>query len=124
MTDNPTPHPNPWANRIPRTATDWVDHDLHYAQQHFEWTSDHIKELLDGDRAAHNRNIRLEIAGWVNVYLWEVVRRYAPEIADRVAEDIADACEAGDSMGEWLWDWQQDRARGKGLRLPFELAKP
>lgn len=112
---------NPWRDRTPRTAAEWVDHDLHFAQLHADWTSEHLGELVDGGGAALARNTRLEISGWTNVYLWEALRRYAPHVADRVADDIADICEAGEAMGEWLWEWQRQHKRGEDLQLPFEF---
>lgn len=109
---------NPWANRIPRTAAEWVDHDLHFAQQQFEWTSDHLEELVHGDRSEHWRNVQLQIAKWTNVYLWEALRKHAPEAAERAAVSIAEACEAGDSFEEWLWQWREELNAGQPLTLP------
>lgn len=111
---------NPWARRIPRTALEWVDHDIYFAQKRFEWAMEHLPELVNGDPREHHRSIEDQINRWVNVYLWEAVRRYAPEVADEIANSVADACEAGDVMGEWLWDWKQQRERGEDLLLPFE----
>lgn len=111
---------NPWATKIPRTAAEWIDHDLRQAQRNYEWSSDHLEELVNGDRAAHNRNIQLQISQWTTIYLWELLRRHAPVTADLAAADIAEACEAGDTFGEWLWDWQQQHAAGQSLILPID----
>lgn len=110
--------PNPWARRIPRTAAEWVDHDVRATNRLYEWGSEHLEELVQGEPRDHYRHIAHSISTWTNVYLWEALRRTDPDLADRVAADIADACDAGDSFGEWAWQWQTELAAGQPLTLP------
>jgi hypothetical protein len=50
-------------------------------------------------------------------YLLAAIRKLDPEIADSAAAHLADAWGAGDSLGEWMWQWQQELNAGKPLTL-------
>ena len=109
--------PSPWARHLPRTAAEWIDHDLRdFARLHDEHR-DHIDELL-ADHRAHVRSIEHFIDAWTTVYLWALLARVSPAIADQAAEGLALACEAGDGFGEWAWQWAQEHAMGVPLTIP------
>ena len=56
------------------------------------------------------------------VYCLAVIERYVDgEKAELFARDLHDLYEAGDSFGEWIWQWQSEDIRGLPLTLPFEL---
>lgn len=53
------------------------------------------------------------------IYLLGAVRHFAPDDADRVAADLALAWEAGDSLGEWVYQWRQELDAGRPLTIPL-----
>lgn len=46
-------------------------------------------------------------------YLLLALHRTDPEVADSAAADLADAWEAGDSLGEWAYEWAAALGRGE-----------
>lgn len=51
-------------------------------------------------------------------YLLGALHQLDPEVADSAAASLADAWEAGDSLGEWAYEWAQWLAKGEPLNLP------
>ncbi len=51
------------------------------------------------------------------IYLLAVLHRINPEAADRAARDLASAWEAGDSLGEWEYQWREELGHGNPLSL-------
>jgi hypothetical protein len=51
-------------------------------------------------------------------YLLAALRRVAPETADHAAAFLAEQWAAGDSLGEWVWQWRHEFEEGRPLRLP------
>ena len=61
------------------------------------------------------------VLGFGLVYSLAVIERYVdPEIAAAFAVDLSQIFEAGDSFGEWVWQWRSEDIRGLPLTLPFE----
>lgn len=62
------------------------------------------------------------IATEVNTYglalLLLTLHRDNPALADSVAAGLADAWDAGDSLGEWVYEWRQQLADGRPVTLP------
>jgi hypothetical protein len=52
------------------------------------------------------------------VYLLLVLHQLDPEVADSAAAFLADSWEAGDSIGEWAWEWHQALLKGESPDLP------
>ena len=50
-------------------------------------------------------------------YLVGALRAIDPQVADSAAAALADAWDAGDSLGEWVWQWRQELDAGKPLTL-------
>jgi hypothetical protein len=53
------------------------------------------------------------------IYLLACVRHLAPEQADSAAAALADEWDAGDSLGEWIYQWREELDAGKPLTLFF-----
>lgn len=51
-------------------------------------------------------------------YLLLTLRALDPETADSAAAFLADAWDAGDSTGEWAWEWHQALLKGETPHLP------
>ncbi len=51
-------------------------------------------------------------------YLLMVLRRIDPQVADSASAFLADAWDAGDSVGEWSWEWHQALIKGETPDLP------
>lgn len=70
-----------------------------YAQANFRWMLD---DASDGKR----REAMMQV---VNLYgLVKILRAFTerdPEGADEVARELWADWDAGDSLGEWLWEW-------------------
>lgn len=50
-------------------------------------------------------------------YLLAVLHRVDPDAADRAARDLVGAWDAGDTMGEWQWQWRDELGKGQPLTL-------
>lgn len=72
-------------------------------------------------REIDNRLLLADIGEHVNgyglIYLLAVLQRLDPESADKAARHLVGAWEAGDSMGEWIYDWRRQLADGQPLTL-------
>lgn len=51
-------------------------------------------------------------------YLLAVLHTLDPMVADIAARDLMGQWEAGDSLGEWVWQWRDELAKSKPLTLP------
>lgn len=51
-------------------------------------------------------------------YLLLVLRRVDPQVADSASAFLADCWEAGDSTGEWAWEWHQSLLKNAEPELP------
>ena len=58
------------------------------------------------------------------VYLLAAIRRVAPETADHAAAWLAGQWAAGDSLGEWVWQWRHELQQGEPLHLPAVPSPP
>lgn len=52
------------------------------------------------------------------VFLLAVLRRLDPTVADSAARSLDQAWAAGDSLGEWAYQWHQEELTGEHLTLP------
>lgn len=92
--------------------------------EHLDWWIKHAERYTDGldwDNPDHQRarmaEIGLSCEGYSTIYLLAVLRAIDPKVADIAARDLVAALDAGDSLGEWIWQWRQEHAEGKPLTL-------
>lgn len=64
----------------------------------------------------HHHIIR-QVNDYGLAYLLGALHRIDPEVADSAAAALADAWDAGDSMGEWAWQWARELAEDKPMTL-------
>lgn len=64
----------------------------------------------------HYLTVRL-VQDYGLAYLLAALHRTDPEVADSAAAALADAWDAGDSLGEWAYQWAEELADGKPLTL-------
>lgn len=98
---------------IPRTADDLLRMLMTDFQKHFDATIDPQSGGLKLDHVAQTVNL------YGLIYLLGAVRHFAPDDADKVAAELADAWEAGDSLGEWVYQWRQELEAGQPLTIPL-----
>lgn len=70
-----------------------------------------------GDGAAWMNWLTAEVYGYGVCYLMAVLRAIDPAVAAVAANDLGDAWDAGDSFGEWVWQWRDELARDLPLTL-------
>lgn len=63
------------------------------------------------------RTAAANTSGYGTAFLLAVLHRIDPAAADRAARDLANAWEAGDSLGEWIHQWREELSQGIPLRL-------
>lgn len=92
--------------------------------EQLDWWIKHAEnytEGLDWDNPDHQRARMAEIAlsceGYSTIYLLAVLRAVDPKVADIAARDLVAALDAGDALGESVWQWRQEYADGKPLSL-------
>jgi len=52
------------------------------------------------------------------VYLLLVLHRLDPDAAETAGRMLATAWNAGDAMGEWLWQWGEEHREGRPFTVP------
>ncbi|MGA5542725.1 hypothetical protein ACPCIR_12810 [Mycobacterium sp. NPDC051198] len=92
--------------------------------ENLEWWIEHSKNYMDGldwDNPDHQRaraaEINSSVNGYAFIYLLAVLQRIDPKVADLAARDLVGNFDAGDSLGEWVWQWREEFAEGKPLSL-------
>lgn len=100
---------------LPTTASGWVTHTVNDAQRAIDktWETGTLPPPLE-----HMLLIGRTVNGCVEALLWEALRLTAPEVADKLANEVAELCEAGDSFGELLWEWLQRIAAHQPISQP------
>jgi hypothetical protein len=98
---------------IPRTADGLLRMMMTDFQKHFDATIDPKSSGLKLDHVAQTVNL------YGQIYLLGAVRHFAPDDADHVAAELANAWEAGDSLGEWVYQWRQELESGQPLTIPL-----
>ena len=61
--------------------------------------------------------VATNVSAYGTAYLLAVLRATVPAMADIAAKQLAAAWEAGDSLGEWIWQWNKELREGKPLTL-------
>lgn len=105
--------------RIARDATPMLRDLLADWQGLFDllWKSD--KEPNSADRIAI---IARQVDLFGTVYLLAALRHFDPVRADRAAAFLAEQWDAGDSLGEWIYQWREELGAGKPLTLFLDEA--
>jgi hypothetical protein len=89
---------------LPSTAAGWAALSVRTGQRVYDET------WKDGALPPPERHMVLAnvlVSSCIEAVLWEALRLSDPAVADRLAADITDLCEAGDSFGELLYEWQE-----------------
>ncbi|MFD4444895.1 hypothetical protein ACFWPK_34480, partial [Nocardia sp. NPDC058519] len=63
------------------------------------------------------RTAAANASGYGTAYLLAVLHRVDPVAADRAARYLAGAWDAGDSLGEWIYQWREEIGAGQPLTL-------
>lgn len=87
-----------------------------------DWWLKHAEEFrkrldIDKDRDAYFAEISSSVNGYGMVYLLAVLRAVDPKVADIAARDLVAQYDAGDCMGEWVYQWNEEIAKGEPLTL-------
>jgi hypothetical protein len=96
------------ATTLLREQLDW------WSQQ---YKSGHDRDLMNQNRDAWYEAISSSVNGWGMTYLLAVLQRIAPDVADIAARRLVAEFDAGDGLGEWIFQWSQELADGKPLTL-------
>lgn len=117
-----------WAGDESTPATSTLAQRLDAALSHSE-IRDSSKSLVDevskldkdlGKRLDTEllwRDCGMNVDGYSAIYLLAVLQRIDPAAADRAAGNLVRDCDAGDSFGEWVYQWRQELADGRPLTL-------
>lgn len=126
MTDTPTPNdvplpgmphnPTHTDHGIPRRADTLLRMLIDDFQKVWDavWSDPPKVELKEVARL--NGRI-VELYG--QIYLLAALRHFAPHDAHRAAAALADAWDAGDSLGEWVYQWRTELDAGQPFTLFF-----
>lgn len=84
-----------------------------------EEAAEHLPDALSRKIDAYltSASSIVAVSEYALVYLLAVLHRVDPEAADRAARDLVTAWDAGDSMGEWMWQWRDELGKGQALTL-------
>lgn len=77
----------------------------------------HDRDLTNTNKEAWLQALSSSVNGWGMTYLLAVLQRIAPDVADIAARRLVAEFEAGDSMGEWIFQWSQELGSGRPLSL-------
>lgn len=82
-----------------------------------QYKSIHERGLFKKNQEAWYEAITCSVNGWGMTYLLAVLQRVAPDVADIAARRILAEWDAGDTMGEWVFQWGQELEDGEPLTL-------
>ena len=93
-----------------------------YLREHLEWWSKHHDGLRSSGLASENlraygAEINASVEGYSVIFLLAVLRKVAPQIADMATKELVSDLECGDSLGEWVFRWRDELAKGEPLTL-------
>ncbi|SHQ46765.1 hypothetical protein [Mycobacteroides abscessus] len=77
----------------------------------------HDRDLMNTNKEAWLQSVSSSVSGWGMTYLLAVLQRIAPDVADIAARRLVAEFEAGDSMGEWIFQWSRELGSGLPLSL-------
>lgn len=103
------------AAREREPATTLLREQLHWWTDQYK--SIHERELIRKNQEAWYEAISCSVNGWGMTYLLAVLQRVAPDVADIAARRLVAEFDAGDTMGEWVFQWSQEMDSGKPLTL-------
>lgn len=92
--------------------------------EQLDWWIEHSKHYMDGldwDNPDHARVRMAEIAtsceGYMAIYLLAVLRTINPKVAAIAARNLVGDLDAGDGLGEWVWQWREEFGKSEPLTL-------
>ena len=112
MPHNPTHTTH--ALRLPRTCDDMLRFLMSEFRRFWDMSWDDNRPKSEQRQAAS-----LVVNFYGQVHLLAALRETAPEQADKVAASLADAWDAGDSLGVWVHQWSVELDNGQPLTLFF-----
>lgn len=91
-------------------------------REQLDWWTAQSKSIRDRELFRKNQEAWYEALscsanGWGMTYLLAVLQRLAPDVADVAARRIVAEWDAGDTMGEWVFEWSQELEAGRPLTL-------
>lgn len=104
------------AAREREPATTFFREQLDWWPAHYKAV--HDRGMIDKNRDAWHEAISSSVNGWGMTYLLAVLQRVAPDVADIAARRLVAEFEAGDGLGEWIFQWSREMAEGQPLTLP------
>lgn len=92
-------------------------------REQLDWWPKHHKSIYDRKLLTNNQDawgeaVSASAQGWGIIYLLAVLLRIDPQIADVAGRFLTAEFDSGDSMGEWVAQWQDELASGKQPTLP------
>lgn len=85
----------------------WVKHS----------TATRESDLYETNNEAWHAQLSASVQGYGLIYLLAVIREIDPTVADIATRDLVAAFDAGDSLGERVWQWRNELAEGQPLTL-------
>lgn len=90
--------------------------------EQLDWWPAHLtsireRQLDNNNSAAWHEGLSNSVHGWGMTYLLAVLHRVAPEVADIAARRLVVEFDAGDRLGEWVFQWSQELKDGNPLTL-------
>jgi hypothetical protein len=104
-------------SEIPKTADGLLRYLMVDFQRMWDQSMNFRPNTLTDEERRFCTSRVVELYG--QIYLLGAVRHFAPDDADRVAAELATAWEAGDSLGEWVYQWRQELDAGDPLTIPL-----
>ncbi|WP_099024353.1 hypothetical protein [Mycolicibacterium palauense] len=92
-------------------------------REHLDWWIKHSEaryrnlSSIDDNPEAWHANIGMSCEGFGLIYLLAVLQRVAPDAADIAARHLVIQYDAGDSLGEWIYEWNSEITEGRPLTL-------
>lgn len=77
----------------------------------------HDRDLINTNKDAWHAEISCSVNGFGMAYLLAVLMRIDPKVADIAGRRLTAEFDAGDQLGEWVYQWTEELAAGKPLTL-------
>lgn len=91
-------------------------------REQLDWWPKHYKSIHDRDLMNTNQDawraeINCSVEGFGMMYLLAVLMRIDPKVAAVAGRRLTAEFDAGDGLGEWVYQWTEELAAGKPLTL-------
>ncbi len=106
------------ADRERDPAGAWLREHLDWWQNHWKFYTGKESNLWDDNKEAFAAHSSLSAEAFVGIYLLAVLRRIDPAAADVATRELIAELDAGDSLGERIYQWHNELASDQPLSLP------